>query len=129
MYLSHAFQTAPVRQRRQCPRYGLQCRAHIQIGKRHYAGYVDNISLNGAKLTTINSIGKPGAVILTLPDLPPISCELRWTDRRNAGVVFDRALTTIELRRWVDGRLAVEELNRGPEAEYTKLQTATGAAV
>lgn len=129
MYLSHAFQEGPVRQRRECPRYGLQCRANIRIGTRHYAGYIHNISQGGAKLRTISSIGRPGDVILKLPDLPPLRCQLRWTDRHNAGVSFDRKLTKIALRRWVDGRSAFKELNEGPEIEYAELFENSNAAI
>lgn len=130
MHLSHAFQEKPVRQRRQFPRYGLQCRAHIQIGKRQYSGYIHNVSQKGAKLRTISPIGDPGQVILRLPDLPPLRCQLRWTELHYAGVVFCRELTEIELRRWVKSRSAVEELNQGPEVEYAEfVEVAANEAV
>jgi hypothetical protein len=122
MYLSHAFQEAnPVRQRRRVPRFEVQCRARIRIGTRQYAGYIHNISQKGAKLRTISSIRKLGIVSLRLPDLPQMRCQLVWTDAYHAGVVFDRPLTKVELRQWIDSRSAVEMLNPGPEAHCAEL--------
>ena len=118
MHLSHAFQeTRSVRQRRRFPRYAVQCRARIIIGKRQYAGYIQDVSEGGARLRTVTSIRKLGKVLLRLPDLPPLSCRLSWTDAYHAGVVFDRRLTTAQLRQWVQNRAAFVELNNGPEAE------------
>ena len=118
MHLSHAFKEAqPVRQRRRYPRYVVQCRARIIIGQRQYAGYIQDISEGGARLRTVTSIRKLGKVLLRLPDLPPIKCQLSWTDAYHAGVVFERRLTKAELRQWVQNRAAFLELNSGPEAE------------
>ena len=116
MYLVHDFDTAAAHKRRQFPRYGVQCCARILIGKRQYAGYIQNISQKGAKLRTITSIRKLGTVILKLPDLPPLQCRLSWTDHYHAGVSFERALTKAQLRQWMDNRSMVVELN-GPEAD------------
>jgi hypothetical protein len=116
MYLSHAFDEArPIGQRRRHPRFEVQCRARIQIGNRQYAGYIHNISERGAKLRTISSIRKLGKVILRLPDLPPIRCQLRWTDAYHAGVIFELRLSKAELGRWVKNRAAFVQLNQGPE--------------
>jgi hypothetical protein len=118
MYLSYAFEEArPSRQRRRHPRYEVQCRARIQIGKRQYAGYIHNISEGGARLRTISSIRKVGNVVLRLPDLPPLKCRLSWLDAYHVGVIFELPLTKAELRRWVQGRAAFVELNQGPEPE------------
>ena len=118
MLVSHAFkEMQPVRQRRRYPRFAVQCRARIIIGKRQYAGYIHNISEGGAKLRTVSSIRKLGKVMLRLPDLPPLKCRLSWTDAYHAGVVFERRLTKADLRHWVKSRAAFAELNTGPEAE------------
>lgn len=82
------------------PRWDIQCRARIRIGNRQYAGYIHNISPAGAKLRTISSIRKLGAVILKLPDLPPIRCQLRWSDGYNAGVAFERTFARDEFSMW-----------------------------
>lgn len=118
MFVSHDFQgMQPVRQRRRFPRFAVQCRARILIGKRQYAGYIHNISEGGAKLRTVSSIRRIGKVVLRLPDLPPLRCRLSWTDAYHAGVVFELRLTKAQLRRWVESRAAFAELNKGPEAE------------
>jgi len=87
------------------------------IGKRQYAGYIQDVSEGGARLRTVTSIRKLGKVMLRLPDLPPLKCRLSWTDAYHAGVAFERRLTKAELREWVQNRAAFLELNNGPEAE------------
>jgi hypothetical protein len=94
--------------RRVHSRTGLQCRARIRIGTRQYAGYLHNISEGGAKLRTITPIRKPGEVVLRLPDLPPIRCQLKWTDSYNAGVSFELPLPAHHLSGWLGGRMSVE---------------------
>ena len=91
--------------RRQFPRHDIQCRARIHIGTCHYAGYLQNISQAGAKLRTITPIRKLGPVLLRLPDLPPLRCQLRWTDSYNAGVSFELGLTRDQLIEWMDSRM------------------------
>ena len=92
--------------RRNFQRHDVRCRARIIIGARHYAGYIDNISLGGARLRTITPIGKAGKVLLELPDLPPLRCRLRWSDSHNAGVAFELLLPADMLSDWLRGRSA-----------------------
>jgi hypothetical protein len=96
--------------RRQFPRFEVECRARIRIGKRQYAGYLHNISQGGAKLRTITPIHRVGSVVLTLPDLPPLRCNLRWKDSYNAGVMFGTLLSEEELSRWTKSRTAFIDL-------------------
>jgi len=103
--------------RRRYPRFEIRCRARILIGKRHYTGYLHNISRGGAKLRTITPIHRPGKVLLRLPDLPPLRCTLRWTDSYNAGVSFELALTRGELANWARSRSAFVDLEQLAEAE------------
>lgn len=91
-------------QRRMFPRYEVQCRARIRIGSRHYAGYIDNISIGGARLRTISPIRRLGDVVLRLPDLPVMQCKLRWTNAYHAGVSFTFSLPTPELANWAQSR-------------------------
>jgi hypothetical protein len=105
MYLSEAASDQKAdRDRRRFARFDVQCRARIRIGTRQYAGYIHNISQGGARLRTISPIRKVGAVILRLPDLPPLRCRLCWTDAYHAGVLFELALPQNELRRWTKSR-------------------------
>lgn len=99
-------------QRRQFPRYDIQCRARIVIGRRHYAGYLHNISQGGAKLRTITPIRRLGNVLLRLPDLPPLRCQLRWTDSHNAGVAFELMLPRTILSKWARSRSEIQCENR-----------------
>lgn len=104
MYLQEAQVSSPVMCRRHAQRHSIQCRAKIRIGNRHYTGYIHNISRAGAKLRTITPIRRLGPVVLTLPDLSPIRCQLRWTDSYNAGVEFARALRSADFTAWVEVR-------------------------
>ena len=122
VYVSGTIEAAqPVRERRRARRLDIQCRAKIHIGRRHYAGYVHNISRTGAKLRTISPIRRAGTVILYLPDLPPLKCELRWTDFYNAGVAFKMSLSASEFRDWAQSRLTFPAGHEGLECTFTEL--------
>lgn len=102
MYLDHAqFEYVTQREKRTSVRKAIQCRARIRIGDRYYAGYLHNISPEGAKLRTVSHIRRLGRVVLMLPDLPPLVCALRWHDNFNAGVQFEIPLPTAILARWI----------------------------
>jgi hypothetical protein len=90
--------------RRKSHRHEIRCRARIVIGARHYAGYLHNISQGGARLSTISPISRAGDVVLTLPDLPPLRCRLRWSDSHNAGVAFELLLPGSLLAAWLRER-------------------------
>lgn len=116
-------------QRRKSPRYEVQCRARIVIGKRHYAGYIHNISQGGAKLRTITPIRKLGEVLLRLPDLPALRCELRWTDSYNAGVAFATTLAARDLARWTAMRRRVRAPGIFEECEISEVDPLAAHAV
>jgi len=109
--------------RRQFPRHDVQCRARIHIGSCHYAGYLQNISQAGAKLRTITPIRKLGRVLLRLPDLPPLRCQLRWTDAHNVGVSFELGLTRAQLMEWLDSRLAIASTGVPIECDIYELRS------
>jgi len=117
MYHSDPGAWATSHARRRYPRLEIQCRARILIGKRHYTGYLHNISRGGAKLRTITPIHQLGKVLLRLPDLPPLRCTLRWTDSYNAGVSFELALTRNDLANWAQTRSAFVDFEQLAEAE------------
>ena len=91
------------------------------IGTRHYAGYIDNISIGGARLRTISRIGRLGDVLLRLPDLPALRCKLRWTDAYNAGVSFSLGLSPHELTHWARSRSgsSVDQTGKGSPKSRT----------
>jgi hypothetical protein len=66
--------------------------------------YLHDISRGGAKLRTIMPIRRLGNVILRPPDLPPLRCQLQWTDSYNAGLSFELALSAAELSAWKRSR-------------------------
>lgn len=93
-----------VRDQRQSARLPIKCRARIQIGNRHYSGYVENISEGGAKLTTFTLIRPTGNVVLRLPDLPLLKGKLRWVNGTFAGMAFCLTLSPEQLSEWVGNR-------------------------
>ncbi|GAA4747616.1 hypothetical protein GCM10023264_11710 [Sphingomonas daechungensis] len=106
--------------RRRFPRLDVQCRARIRIGKRQYAGFLDNISEGGARLRTLTPIRRLGKVILRLPDLPPLHYTLRWTNSFHAGVAFELPLTAAALARWTAARSSTPDLDALGEAEIVE---------
>ena len=107
-------------QRRKSARYEVQCRARIVIGKRHYAGFIHNISQGGAKLRTMTPIRSTGEVVLRLPDLPPLRCQLRWTGAYTAGVAFEPALSPADFLRWAATRSALRPPRTFDEYEVSE---------
>lgn len=108
-------------QRREFARIQILCRARIRIGNRQYAGYLHNISQGGAKLRTLTPIRRPGHVILRLPDLPALRCQLRWTDSYNAGVSFELKLPLELLLEWALTRSGPGETDHVTENEISAL--------
>jgi hypothetical protein len=93
------------RDARRSERLTLECRARIRIGNRQYAGYIDNLSEGGARITTFTPIQGEGKVVLRLPDLPAIRGALRWRDGTAAGVAFGLTLSREYLLEWARSRL------------------------
>ncbi len=91
--------------RRNSPRLGVRCRARIRIGKRHYAGFIDNISDGGVKFTTMTPIREAGPVHLIMPDLPPMRGQIRWMESNGAGVCFELKLDSAMLQDWLGARI------------------------
>jgi hypothetical protein len=110
------------RQRRKFPRHEVMCRARIRIGSRQYAGYLHNIGQGGARLRTITPIRRVGNVILRLPDLPPLRCQLRWTDSYNAGVAFELTLSRSELSAWARSRSATDPQHDMADCEISEVE-------
>ena len=111
-------------QRRRSERYEVQCRARIVIGKRHYAGYIHNISQGGAKLRTITPIRSTGEVLLRLPDLPPLRCQICWTGAYTAGVAFEPPLSRADFLRWAATRSALR-----PPRSFDEYEVGEAAAL
>lgn len=100
----------PGSDRRDCPRRNFRCRARIRIGKREYAGYVEDISNAGARIRTLSPIRGTGPVCLIIPDLPPIRGHIRWTEPRGGGVCFSMSVSGPVLAEWARSRVAGADL-------------------
>jgi hypothetical protein len=92
-------------QAREFARLSVQARARIRIGKRAYAGYIENISEGGARIVTLTPIRDGGAVTVTVPDLAPLRGELRWSDGCVGGVQFRLKLDAELLHQWLALRI------------------------
>lgn len=66
-------------------------------------------------------IRKPGSVLLRLPDLPPLQCELRWSNACDAGVAFTVVLSEVALDHWIRSRLTVVVRTSGDGTRDGKL--------
>ena len=85
---------------RQFPRVDVRCRARIRIGKREYAGFIENISEGGARIVTLTPIRDSGPALLMLPDFSPIRANLRWRKQTGGGLSFCLKLDSDLLERW-----------------------------
>jgi hypothetical protein len=92
-------------QQRAFARLSVDARARIRIGKRAYAGYIENISEGGARIVTLTPIRGVGPVTVTVPDLEPLRGELRWIDGCVGGVQFVLKLERDVLNRWLSLRM------------------------
>lgn len=92
---------------RQFARFDVRSRARIRIGRREYAGRIENISSGGARIVTLTQIRELGSVQLTLPDLPPVWGRIRWLEPHGAGVRFEMALSEQTITAWVQSRARV----------------------
>lgn len=90
---------------REFARMGVEARARIRIGKRAYAGYIENISEGGARIVTLTPIRDSGRVQVAVPDLKPLAGELRWADGCVGGVEFGLKLEPEVLHQWLSLRL------------------------
>lgn len=96
--------------RRESPRLNLRCRARIRVGKREYAGYVEDISNGGARIRTLSPIRETGPVCLIIPDLPPIRGHIRWMEPQSGGVCFSMSVSGSVLAEWARSRVTAANL-------------------
>lgn len=87
------------------PRLNLNCTATLRQGARSFRTNVINISPRGLRIGAPDGLIDDTAVVLTLPDLPPISATIRWAEHGEAGLLFNECLPFWVLADWVAGRL------------------------
>jgi len=103
--LNEALSRKQAPHRREHARLAVQARARIRIGKRSYAGYIENISEGGARIVTLTPIRRSGPVTITVPDLKPLRGDLRWSDGCVGGVQFLLKLDAKALHHWLGLRI------------------------
>lgn len=91
--------------KREFARLPVQACARIRIGKRAYAGYVEDISEGGARIVTLTPIRESGRVVMTVPDLAPLAGQLRWSEGCVGGVQFLLKLDADILHEWLSRRI------------------------
>ena len=90
---------------REFARLSVQARARIRIGKRAYAGCIEDISEGGARIVTLTPIRGSGRVVMSVPDLKPLQGELRWSEGCVGGVQFRLKLDPAVLHQWLSFRM------------------------
>jgi hypothetical protein len=91
--------------KREFARLPVQACARIRIGKRAYAGYIEDISEGGARIVTLTPIRGYGRVIMAVPDLAPLTGDLRWSDGCVGGVQFSLKVDAALLQEWLSRRI------------------------
>ena len=91
--------------KREFARLPVQACARIRIGKRAYAGYIEDISEGGARIVTMTPIRGSGRVVMTVPDLAPLSGDLRWSEGCVGGVQFSLKVDAAMLQEWLSRRI------------------------
>jgi hypothetical protein len=89
---------------RRFERRPVRCPIRVRIGNRQYAGYLDNASTGGVKVSTACPIVPADKVIVQIPDLPPLRGVLRWVGEREAGVAFPLVDGLAPLGEWLERR-------------------------
>ena len=76
-------------------------------GRRNLPAVLRDISSIGAKVCTSQALQQDIAVVLDLPDLPPLKASVRWTHGTESGVAFETPLPMPMIAHWIDGRIKV----------------------
>ena len=99
----HGFRARP-------PRLDVSCKASLRVDKTYYTVDVHDISLGGMKVEPIEEYCLGKKVVVVVESLRPIRGEVRWYSDRKAGIVFDDALSFVDLAEWVGKRLELASL-------------------
>jgi hypothetical protein len=93
--------------RRSLPRVNAIARALLRTRRRTYPVELRDISTAGAKLRICRIRRFGPTVVLTLPDLPPITAFVRWRDGEDLGLAFEVPLPMQVIAGWLDERVRV----------------------
>jgi hypothetical protein len=87
--------------RARSPRIDVDQPARLRAGARYHAVTVTNISQSGVGITSEDEFAAGKQIVLTIPDLPPVSGTVRWNADGHAGIAFDERLRLDLLAQWV----------------------------
>lgn len=93
-----------VRRRRGTPRVLTRADAKLRTCGRAYRVILSDISTAGAKFQTDKRLPSSGPATLELPDLPPVSAFIRWSDDEELGVSFGVPMPIEVIAQWLDQR-------------------------
>jgi hypothetical protein len=87
--------------RARSPRIDVDQPARLRCGARYHAVTLSNISQSGAGIASGDTLEAGAQIVLTIPDLPPVSGVVRWYADGHAGIAFDERLRLDLLAQWV----------------------------
>lgn len=90
--------------RRGTPRLSTRADAKLRTCGRAYSVVLSDISTTGAKLKTSQRLPSSGPATLELPDLPPVSGYIRWSDDQELGVSFGVPMPVKVIAQWLGQR-------------------------
>lgn len=93
--------------RRNLPRIELSCDGRLKRGTETHAVVLQDISQGGARVR-IGRLVDPGAVVLSLPGLPPMCGVVRWARDTLVGISFNECISFETLARWIQQQAAKE---------------------
>lgn len=96
----------PAGDRRALPRTSVNCPAQLRLRTRILKGRINNISEVGAGVETLRPVKTEARIVLTLPDLPPMTASVEWSSGNSSGLQFDERLPAVVLSNWLNTRLS-----------------------
>jgi hypothetical protein len=90
--------------RRTSPRVNTEAVATLRTCGRAYCAKLIDISTTGAKLQTRERLPSSGSAVLNLPNLPPLSAFIRWSDDQGLGLSFPSPLPLDVISQWLINR-------------------------
>jgi hypothetical protein len=96
------------KRRRRLPRASVAACVRLRVGALSYPADLQNISPAGALVHMRKPLNATGAALLTLPDLPPIPSQVRWSDGTKVGLFFNVCLEMQTLAGWINQRQRVD---------------------
>ena len=91
--------------RRSMPRVKATSYAVLRVGGRMISAVLRDVSNMGARISTSRPLQVGTRATVRLPDLPELKAYVRWTDRDEAGLLFEAPLPMQVIAEWVDGRM------------------------